>query len=43
VTSLSVKTIDRAKPLLFLAGLYPLIRWVVLGYQNALTANPVEF
>lgn len=41
--ALSVKTFDRAKPLLFIAGLYPLLRWVVLGYQDDLTANPVEF
>ena len=41
--ALSARTFDRAKPLLFLAGLYPLLRWIVLGYQNALTANPVEF
>lgn len=41
--AISAKTFDRAKPLLFLAGLFPLIRWVVLGMQNALTANPVEF
>lgn len=41
--AISAKTFDRAKPLLFLAGLFPLIRWVVLGVQNALTANPVEF
>jgi sulfoxide reductase heme-binding subunit YedZ len=43
VQALSAKTFDRAKPLLFIAGLYPLLRWVVLGYHNALTANPVEF
>lgn len=41
--AISAKTFDRAKPLLFLAGLFPLIRWVVLGVQNSLTANPVEF
>lgn len=41
--AISAKAFDRAKPLLFLAGLFPLIRWVVLGMQNALTANPVEF
>lgn len=41
--AISAKAFDRAKPLLFLAGLFPLIRWVVLGLQNALTANPVEF
>lgn len=41
--AISAKTFDRAKLLLFLAGLFPLIRWVVLGVQNSLTANPVEF
>lgn len=32
-----------AKLLLFVAGLYPLLRWLYLGATNALTANPVEF
>lgn len=40
---LSAKTIGRFKPLLFLAGLAPFVRWVWLGMNNALTANPVEF
>lgn len=35
--------IARFKPLLFLLGLYPLIRWVWLGLQGSLTANPPEF
>ena len=39
----SVQAVDRAKPLLFVAGLYPLLRWVWLGLNNGLTANPTEF
>lgn len=31
------------KPLLFAAGLYPLVRWVWLGIHDGLTANPPEF
>lgn len=31
------------RTLVFLAGLYPLIRWIVLGVTNRLTANPIEF
>jgi len=31
------------KPLLFLLGLYPLMRWVWLGLNDALSANPPEF
>ena len=41
--SLSVQFIDRAKPLLFVLGLYPVLRWVWLGFNNGLTANPTEF
>ena len=40
---LSVRALDRAKILLFAAGLYPLARWVWLGFHHDLTANPVEF
>jgi sulfoxide reductase heme-binding subunit YedZ len=43
IRTLSVRTLDRAKILLFMAGLYPLARWLWLGMQNDLTANPVEF
>ncbi|GAB7534441.1 protein-methionine-sulfoxide reductase heme-binding subunit MsrQ [Burkholderia sp. 3C] len=32
-----------AKPLVFLAGLFPLGRLVVLGFTGGLGANPVEF
>ncbi len=39
----SSREIDRCKPLLFVFGLYPLLRWVWLGVQNDLTANPTEF
>ncbi len=35
--------LDRFKPLVFLLGLYPLGRWVWLGVNNGLSANPVEF
>ncbi|MGV2862908.1 protein-methionine-sulfoxide reductase heme-binding subunit MsrQ [Achromobacter sp. AGC39] len=42
-TQLSAKTIGRFKPLLFLLGLAPFARWVWLGLNNGLTANPVEF
>jgi sulfoxide reductase heme-binding subunit YedZ len=31
------------KCLLFVAGLYPLLRWFYLGWQGDLTANPTEF
>lgn len=37
------KSISRAKPLLFLAGLFPLARWIWLGVAGGLTANPIEF
>lgn len=37
------KTIGRFKPLLFLLGLAPALRWVWLGFHDGLTANPVEF
>lgn len=35
--------VDRFKPLVFLLGLYPLLRWVWLGFMDGLTANPPEF
>jgi sulfoxide reductase heme-binding subunit YedZ len=31
------------KPLVFLFGLYPLIRLVIFGFTDGLTANPVQF
>ncbi|NYT68060.1 sulfite oxidase heme-binding subunit YedZ [Pusillimonas noertemannii] len=31
------------KPLLFIVCLYPVMRWLWLGFQGALTANPPEF
>lgn len=40
---ITAKQVDRVKPVLFLLGLYPLIRWVALGWQGELTANPTEF
>ena len=33
----------RIKPLLFIVGLYPLLRWLWLGFHDGLTANPPEF
>ncbi len=39
----SVQTVDRAKLLLFVAGFYPVLRWIWLGFNNGLTANPTEF
>lgn len=41
--ALSVQVVDRAKIILFLLGLYPLLRWIWLGLNNGLTANPTEF
>jgi sulfoxide reductase heme-binding subunit YedZ len=40
---LDAKAVGRFKPLLFIAGLMPFARWVWLGFNNGLTANPVEF
>lgn len=37
------KNVSRAKPLLFAWGLFPVARWIWLGFENGLTANPVEF
>ena len=39
----STHWVDRAKPVLFLAGMFPLARWVWLGMHDGLTANPTEF
>jgi|SRR5690554_697402 len=35
--------IRRVKPLVFLLCLGPLLRWIWLGYNNNLTANPPQF
>jgi len=35
--------IDRLKPTVFMLGLYPLLRWFYLGWQDGLTVNPTEF
>ncbi|OZI63250.1 protein-methionine-sulfoxide reductase heme-binding subunit MsrQ [Bordetella genomosp. 11] len=40
---LSAAAVSRFKPILFLLGLFPLARWIWLGMNNGLTANPVEF
>jgi sulfoxide reductase heme-binding subunit YedZ len=39
----TAKQVGRAKPLVFALALYPLIRWVWLGSQDGLGANPQEF
>lgn len=39
----SAKSVSRAKPFLFAWGLFPVARWIWLGLDNGLTANPVEF
>ena len=43
VARLTARHIAWIKPVLFVAGLYPLLRWVFLGWQADLTANPTEF
>lgn len=40
---LSARAVGRIKPVLFLLGLTPFLRWIWLGLNNGLTANPVEF
>ena len=40
---LDVKTIGRFKPVLFVVGLLPFLRWVWLGFHDGLSANPVQF
>jgi len=35
--------VARFKPAIFLLGLYPLARWIWLGFTDGLTANPPEF
>lgn len=37
------RQISRFKPLLFLVCLLPFIRWWILGFQDALGANPAEY
>lgn len=37
------QVVARFKPLLFAAGLLPLVRWFWLGWHDNLTANPIEF
>src|SRR5690606_34166668 len=39
----TAQDVARAKPLVFLLGLYPLLRWVWLGFSDGLGANPPEF
>src|SRR5690606_15457172 len=41
---ISERAISRAKPLVFLFGLYPVFRWMILAYSaNGLGANPPEY
>jgi len=35
--------VDRAKPWVVLVCLYPLLRWIFLGFTDGLSANPAEF
>ncbi|OZI51072.1 sulfoxide reductase heme-binding subunit YedZ [Bordetella genomosp. 4] len=39
----SAAAVARFKPLLFIAGLLPFARWFWLGFNDGLTANPIEF
>jgi sulfoxide reductase heme-binding subunit YedZ len=39
----TAKQVARYKPLLFILALFPVLRWVWLGYTDGLTANPPEF
>jgi len=39
----TARDMARIKPLVFLLGLYPLLRWVWLGFTGGLGANPPEF
>lgn len=39
----SARQVGRFKPLLFIVCLYPALRWIWLGLNNNLTANPPEF
>jgi sulfoxide reductase heme-binding subunit YedZ len=40
---IDARMVGRGKPLLFIVGLMPFLRWVWLAYHDRLTANPVEF
>ena len=40
---LDARTIGRIKPVLFILGTLPFLRWIWLGFHDGLTANPVEF
>src|SRR5690554_3975456 len=42
-TRWTARQVGRFKPLLFLAGLFPMIRWIWLGLNDGLSANPPEF
>ncbi|RTZ42487.1 sulfoxide reductase heme-binding subunit YedZ [Candidimonas sp. SYP-B2681] len=37
------KNVAQIKPLVFILALYPVFRWVWLGFTDGLSANPAEF
>jgi sulfoxide reductase heme-binding subunit YedZ len=39
----TARQVARIKPAIFLLSLYPVARWVWLGFNDGLTANPPEF
>lgn len=39
----TARDVGRIKPLVFIAALYPLFRWIWLGLYDGLGANPPEF
>lgn len=43
VSRWNASRITRIKPLVFMLCLYPLLRWIWLGFNNGLTANPPQF
>jgi sulfoxide reductase heme-binding subunit YedZ len=40
---LTAQAVDRVKPLVFVVGLYPLLRWFYLGWYDGFGVNPTEF
>ncbi len=39
----TARQVGRVKPLVFLLALYPVLRWLWLGFNDGLSANPAEF
>ena len=39
----TARSVGRIKPLVFLLALYPVGRWIWLGFHDGLSANPPEF